>query len=95
MKILDLFRKKVPVDLELQRREHLQKVGRIADGMILDTATTELGEVVYYTYNVQGAEFESSEILTEDKLERVLNYSPGAGVGVKFDPRNHGNSILV
>jgi hypothetical protein len=95
MKILDFFRKKEPVDLELQRREYLQRIGRIADGTILDTETTELGEVVYYNYHVQGAEFESSEILSEDKLDRLSDYSPGARVGVKFDPRNHGNSILV
>jgi hypothetical protein len=95
MGLLNFFRKKEPIDLEARRREHLQRIGRIADGMILDTATTELGEVVYYTYNVQGAEFESSEILSEEKLQNPLKYSPGAGIGVKFDPRNHGNSILV
>jgi hypothetical protein len=44
---------------------------------------------------VQGANFESSEILSEEKRENPLKYAPGAKVGVRFDVKNPGNSMLV
>lgn len=95
MGLFDIFKPKIEVDLDKQRREFLQTKGRITDGVILDNELAENGdEIVYYVYNIQGVDFESSEILTEDKLENPLKYAPGAKVGVRFDPKNHGNSIL-
>ncbi len=95
MGLFDIFKSKKEVDLDKQRREFLQTKGRITDGVILDNELAENGdEIVFYVYNIQGVDFESSEILTEDKLENPLKYAPGAKVGVRFDPKNHGNSIL-
>ena len=95
MGFFDIFKSKKEVDLDKQRREFLQSKGRITDGVILDNALAENGdEIVFYVYNIQGVDFESSEILTEDKLEDPLKYAPGAKIGVRFDPKNHGNSIL-
>lgn len=77
------------------RREHLEKSGRITDGIIIDTAVSETGEeIAYYCYSIAGVDFESSEILTEAQRKNAIKYAPGAKVGVRFDPRNHGNSIL-
>lgn len=96
MGILDRFKKKREINLELHRLEYLQKNGRITDGVIIDSETTEDGrEIVFYFYTIQGVDFESSEILTEEQMNEPLKYAPGAKVGVKFDPKNHGNSILV
>jgi hypothetical protein len=95
MGIFNLFKRKEKVDLEAQRREHLLRNGRIVDGTITDSETTEQGELVCYVYTVQGADFESSEYLTEEHLKNIIKYSPGAKIGVRYDPRNHGNSILV
>lgn len=97
MGIFDRFKKKQqPTNSETQRLEHLQKNGRITEGVILDSDTTDDGrEIVYYFYTIQGVDFESSEILTEEQMKEPLKYAPGAKVGVKFDPKNHGNSILV
>ena len=96
MGLFDIFRrKKEEVDLVAKRREFLLLKGRICDGTIIDTETTETGEeVAYYYYQIQGVDFESSEILTEAQKGNPLKYAPGAKVGVRFDPRNHGNSIL-
>ncbi len=95
MGLFDIFRRKPEVDLEAQRREFLQTKGRICDGTIIDSDTTETGdEIVMYVYEIQGVDFESSEILTEKQKENPLKYAPGAKVGIRFDPRNHGNSIL-
>lgn len=95
MGIFDFFKKKKDVDLEKQRRDYLQQHGRITDGTILDTETTEKGELVFYYYSIQGVDFESSEILTEEQMSEPLKYAPGAKVGVRFDPKQHGNSILI
>lgn len=95
MGFFDIFRKKQEVDLEAKRREYLNRFGRITEGAIIDSETTdEGGEVVYYSYNVHGADYESSEILSADKLGDPLKYAPGASVGVRYDPKQHANSIL-
>ena len=80
----------------MTRREFLEKNGRICDGTIIDTETNDAGEeIAFYFYIVQGVDFESSEILTEEQCQNSVKYAPGAKVGVRFDPRNHGNSIIV
>ena len=95
MGLLDIFRPKKKSNSETERRAFLQNKGRITDGTIIDSETTASGEeIVFYYYNIQGVDFESSEILTEEKLQNPLQYAPGAKVGVRFDPKNHGNSIL-
>ena len=96
MGFFDIFKAKKPVKSEIERREFLLTKGRITDGTIIDCETSEAGdEIVYYYYNIQGVDFESSEILTAEQRENPLKYAPGAKVGVRFDPKNHGNSILV
>ena len=98
MGLFSIFRKKQNVDLEAQRREHLAKNGRITDGTIIENSD-EIDEtensVVSYVYSVHGANYESSEILSDEQLSNSLKYAPGAKVGVKYDPKHHGNSILV
>ena len=95
MGLFDIFKRRTEVDSETQRRQHLARSGRITEGTILDSETTDDGhELVYYHYDIHGANFESSEILSGDKLRNPLKYAPGAKVGVRFDPKNHGNSIL-
>ncbi len=96
MGIIDIFRQKKQIDLEAQRRENLLRSGRITDGTIIDSETTEAGdEVVYYFYSIHGVDFESSEILSEEQLRDPLKYAPGAKVGVRYDQKQHTNSILV
>lgn len=96
MGFFDIFKSKKPVNSESARREFLLAKGRITDGTIIDSEMTEAGEeIVYYYYNIQGVDFESSEILTAEQREDPLKYAPGAKVGVRFDPKNHGNSMLV
>ena len=94
MTFLDKFRRKKEADPE-QRRIHLLSYGRITDGVIIDTDTTpDGGEIVYYVYTLNGVDFESSDLLTPEQLLQPVNYAPGARVGIRYDPRNQGNSIL-
>jgi hypothetical protein len=96
MGLFDIFRRKKEDKQEMTRREFLEKNGRITDGTIIDTETNDAGEeIAYYYYSVQGVDFESSEVLTEEQCQNQIKYAPGAKVGVRFDPKNHGNSILV
>ena len=96
MRLFDVFKSKKPVSSEAERRKFLHSKGRIIDGTIIDSETSEAGEeFVSYYYNIQGVDFESSEILTEEQRENSLKYAPGAKVGVRFDPKNHGNSVLI
>ena len=95
MGVFDLFRRKKKVPGAAERREILLARGRVADAVIIDTEDTESGaELARYTYVVQGVDFESSEELTPEQSDSG-KYSPGATVTVRYDPRNHGNSILV
>ena len=95
MRLFDFFRRKNKKSADIIRREFLAKTGRITDGTIIDTAVSESGEeIAYYCYSIAGVDFESSEILTEAQRKNAIKYAPGAKVGVRFDPRNHGNSIL-
>lgn len=96
MGIFSRFKKKQAINLEALRIAQLLENGRITEGIIIDSETSDRGEeIVFYVYSVQGVDFESSEILTEEKLLDPLKYAPGAKIGVRFDPKNHGNSMLV
>ncbi len=96
MGFFDIFKGKKRVVTENERREFLLRNGRITDGAITDAETTAGGaELVYYIYNLQGVDFESSEILSKEQMQNPLEYAPGAKVGIRFDPKNHGNSMLV
>ena len=95
MGLFDIFKSKKKVNSETEWREFLRTKGRITDGIIIDTEVSDKGEeIVSFQYTVQGVDFESSEILTEKQRENPLKYAVGAKVGVRFDPKNHGNSIL-
>ncbi len=96
MGFFNIFKRKEKVDLEAKRREDLQKIDRITDGTIIDSELNANGEeIVFYIYSIQGVDFESSEMLTEEQKQNPLKYAPGAKVGIRFDPKNHGNSMLV
>jgi hypothetical protein len=93
MGLFDFFKKKSK-NSENARRDFLMRNGRITEGTVIDTQTTEKGEVVFYAYNVQGVDYESSELLTFEQMKNPLKYAPGAKVSIRYDPKNHGNSIL-
>ena len=63
--------------------------------MILDSEINGSGEeVVIYLYTLNGVDFESSDILTDDQRVDRIKYAPGAKVGIRYDPRHQGNSIV-
>jgi hypothetical protein len=77
------------------RRRFLLTYGRITDGVILDCETNDAGEeVVFYSYTLNGVDLESSDVLTDEQRLDRLKYAPGAKVGIRYDPKHQGNSIL-
>jgi hypothetical protein len=96
MGLLDLFKRK-QVDTEAARRELLMRTGRIGEGVVLDVTITDANEIthVFYTYNVNGVEYESSQSLDDAQRQRPSDYYPGARITVRFDPRRPANSAVV
>ena len=96
MGILDIFRRKKPGD-EASRRATLLRTGRITEGSIFDVITDEAGTItqVFYSYEINGVEYESSQALDEGQKQRSADYFPGAHVTVRFNPRQPGNSVVV
>ena len=95
MGLFGFFNKNSKEDPEIARRRFLMEHGRITDGRILDTILNDRSqEVAFYTYTLNGVDFESSELLTEEQRRDPLKYAPGAKIGVRYDPRNQGNSML-
>jgi len=87
-----LRRKKADPDA---RRRMLLATGRITDGVIIDSQIEPSGdELVYYTYTLNGVDFESSDYLTAEQRRDQIRYAPGARVGIRYDPRNQGNSVV-
>jgi hypothetical protein len=96
MGILDIFRRR-RTDDEAERRKTLLRTGRITEGSIFDVITDEAGAIthVFYNYELNGVEYESSQLLDTDQRLRSGDYFPGARVTVRFNPRQPGNSLVV
>lgn len=78
------------------RRKFLLSNGRITDGVILDNEISDSGEeVAIYAYTLNGVDFESSDVLTAEQKLDPIKYAPGAKVGIRYDQKNQGNSILA
>lgn len=94
MSIVDKILRRKKVDPEARRRWLLAN-GRITDGEIIDSETNLSGEeIVFYRYTLNGVDFESSDVLTAEQARSPVGYAPGAKVGVRYDPRNQGNSVI-
>ena len=94
MGLIDKILRRQPPDPNARRRFLLSN-GRITDGVIIDSEINPAGEeVVFYTYTLNGVDFEASDILTDEQRTDRIKYAPGAKVGVRYHPRNQGNSIV-
>jgi hypothetical protein len=95
MGLFGLFNKKEKVDVAAERRRFLLQYGRITDGRIIDSEINRRGdEIVFYVYTLNGVDFESSELLSDEQRRDALKYAPGAKVAIRYDPKNQGNSML-
>ena len=94
-------RKKSPEEYERERRELLDRIGRIIDGTVIDVAELNANEpnasqLLIYNYDVAGVEYEASQDVTHLRQYVDLhNCRIGVPTSVKYDPQNPGNSIVV
>lgn len=95
-----LRRRKTPDDLERERREFLNRIGRITDGNVLDvqevTKDDKSLQLIIYQYEIAGVEYNCSQDVT--LLRHWVNLHScrlGLPTSVKYDPQNPGNSIII
>jgi hypothetical protein len=98
-----LFRRK-PKDsdqIERERREWLDRVGRITDGTVIDVQEAHPeghrpATLLIFHYDVAGVSYEASQDVTY--LRQLINLHScrlGLPTSVRYDPQNPGNSIVV
>jgi hypothetical protein len=93
-------RRRTPDELERLRRLHINEVGRIAGGEVIDildgAGSGRAQRVIVYHYEVNGVAYEASQDVTSiaDRLAPGACL-PGLPVNIKYDPANAGNSILI
>jgi len=94
-------RKKSHADYERERREFLDRGGRIIDGTVIDVAELNPDEpnaqqLLIYNYDVAGVQYEASQDVTHLRQYVDLhNCRIGVPTSVKYDPQNPGNSMVV
>jgi len=96
MSFRNLFRRK-QTDTDDARRARLLQQGRIADAVVIDLGASDTDDpnVIYFAYEVSGVDYQSSEVLSQEQRQRPLDYTPGASITVRYDPRQPGNSVVV
>src|SRR2546428_4481942 len=94
-------KRKTADDLERERREWLDRVGRITDGTVIDVQEIAAGDhkpsiLLIYHYDVAGVSYEASQDVTYLR-QRINLHSCRLGLptSVRYDPHNPGNSIVV
>ena len=82
----------VPEELERRRRLDLNGIGKLKAGQVTDVD----GASIMYTYNVAGVQYSASQNIVGLQAFVPENAVSVIGpAGVKFDPRNPANSIVV
>ncbi len=92
---------KTAEEVERERRDWLNTIGRITDGTVIDVQ--ELSEqderaatMLIYQYDVAGVSYEASQDVTY--LRQWINLHScrlGLPTSVKYDSRNPGNSMVI
>lgn len=94
-------RKKSAAEIEHQRRDWLNQIGRITDGTVIDVQElVQNGHapatLLIFHYDVGGVSYEASQDVTQ--LRQLINLHScrlGLPTSVRYDPQNPGNSIVV
>jgi uncharacterized iron-regulated membrane protein len=90
-----------PAERERRRRLRLHRMGRIAEGRVVEVLNgsgLEIGaeELVVYNYEVRGVEYQAAQDVSflRHKLE-LSGLASGRTASVKYDPQNPTNSIVL
>jgi hypothetical protein len=95
MSFLARFRRKKE-DPEVARRKLLLQGGRLGEATVLETNADDDGNVMLtYSYTIGGVDYQTSQRLDEQQIDRKHDYLPGARVALRYDPRRPTNSFVV
>ncbi len=94
-------KKKTPAEIEHERRDWLNQIGRITDGTVIDVQELipnghPAATMLIFQYDVGGVSYEASQDVTY--LRQWINLHScrlGLPTSVRYDPQNPGNSIVV
>jgi hypothetical protein len=94
-------KKKTAAEIERERRDWLNQVGRITDGTVIDVQELvpnghAAATMLIFQYDVGGVSYEASQDVTY--LRQLVNLHScrlGVPTSVRYDPQNPGNSIVV
>jgi hypothetical protein len=96
-------RRKSPSERERERREFLNRSGRIADGTLIDF--TEVAnpadpntpvQLLLYQYEISGVQYDAAQDVTElSKYVNVHNCRLGLPASVRYAPLSPQNSMVV
>ena len=94
-------KKKSAAEIERERREWLNQIGRITDGTVIDVQEVvpnghAAATMLIFQYDVGGVSYEASQDVTH--LRQLINLHScrlGLPTSVRYDPQNPGNSIVV
>ena len=94
-------KKKTPAEIERERRDWLNQIGRITDGTVIDVQELvpnghPAATMLIFQYDVGGVSYEASQDVTY--LRQWVNLHScrlGLPTSVRYDPQNPGNSIVV
>src|SRR6266513_4993571 len=94
-------KKKTPAEIERERRDWLNQIGRITDGTVIDVQEISpnghsAATMLIFHYDVGGVSYEASQDVTY--LRQWVNLHScrlGVPTSVRYDPQNPGNSIVV
>ena len=94
-------KKRTSRDLELERRQFLDRIGRITDGNVLDVQEApasgdRVSQLIIFQYEIAGVEYQCSQDVTY--LRQWINLHScrlGLPTSVKYDPQNPGNSMVI
>ena len=95
MSLLARFHRKRQ-DPEMARRARLRSSGRIGQATVRDASRdTASNLTIVYSYNIDGAEYESSQSIDDQQKQREHDCLPGANITIRYDPHRPGNSVVV
>jgi len=88
-------------ELERRRRLHVNRIGRIAEGHIVELQDAAggaigTGPLLFYKYKVRGVEYQTAQDLARLQARFDLQrLAAGLPAQVKYDPKNPTNSIVL
>jgi hypothetical protein len=102
-------RRKTPEERERQRRQWVNRIGRITDGTVLDVCEVQPEgkkgkkdsaaapmQLLIFNYDVAGVTYEASQDVTHlRQYFDVHSCRLGVPASIKYDPQNPGNSIVI